>query len=385
MINIKLGSIIREVVEKTTVNNQYPVLTSSQNGLVTQDEYFNKQIASQNNIGYKVIKKGQFTYRAMSDTGRFYINQSPHEIGIVSPAYPVFEIITSDDISSEYIAMYFKSEVFQNVIALQSTGSTRVSLKLNKVKDLELEIPNIEKQRDILNHIHKMDSLIIARREQLAKLDELVKARFVELFGDLMLNPHEWPVMKISDVSLLLKSGLSRKLSDDDIGLPVIRSGNIQNGQFIYDDVKYWYKDDPQGSKTADYILEDGDILVNFINSASQIGKTAIFRAVGRDCIYTTNIFRMKLAENCNEYYYNWFAMSDYYYRQLQNIIQPAVNQASFTTVNFLKLNIPLPPMELQKQFADFVKQTDKSKLEVQKSLEKLELLKNALMQKYFG
>ena len=77
--------------------------------------------------------------------------------------------------------------------------------------------------------------------------------------------------------------------------------------------------------------------------------------------------------------------MSDYYYRQLQNIIQPAVNQASFTTVNFLKLNIPLPPIEFQNQFADFVNQVHKSKVEIQQALEKTQLLFDSLMQQYFG
>ena len=267
----------------------------------------------------------------------------------------------------------------------QSIGGVIKYIKLGNLTEAQIPMCSIEKQNEIVTNLEKVNDLISLRKQQLSKLDELVKSRFIEMFGDLMLNQYDWPVVKISDVSLFLKSGLSRKLSDKDIGLPVIRSGNIQNGQFLYDDIKYWYKDDPQGSKTGDYILEDGDILVNFINSASQIGKTAIFRNVGRDCIYTTNIFRMKLAEKCNEYYYNWFAMSDYYYRQLQNIIQPAVNQASFTTVNFLKLDIPLPPLELQKQFAAFVEQIDKSKFEIQKSLEKLETLKKALMQKYFG
>ena len=229
------------------------------------------------------------------------------------------------------------------------------------------EVPDMIYERQVLicNHLDKLLCIISKRKEQLQKLDYLIKARFVEMFGDLMENPFNWPMKTIADVSLFLKSGLSRKLSDEDIGLPVIRSGNIQNGQFIFDNVKYWYKDDPQGANTKDYVLEDGDVLVNFINSSSQIGKTAIYRDTGRDCIYTTNIFRMKLADNCNEYYYNWFAMSDYYYRHLQNIIQPAVNQSSFTTVNFLKLPIPLPAKDKQNEFAEFVKQVDKSKVVV--------------------
>lgn len=179
MSKIILGSIIKEIVEKTTANNQHPVLTSSQNGLVSQDEYFNKQIASQDNTGYKIIRKGQFTYRAMSDTGRFYINQSPYDIGIVSPAYPVFEITNTDVVLPEYIAMYFKSESFQNAIALQSTGSTRVSLKLNKIKGLEIIAPDVAQQKEILRNITEAESLLMARREQLVKLDELVKSKFV--------------------------------------------------------------------------------------------------------------------------------------------------------------------------------------------------------------
>ena len=211
MSRIILGNIINEIVEKTTINNQHPVLTSSQSGLVSQDEYFNKQIASQDNTGYKIIRKGQFTYRAMSDTGRFYINQSSYDIGIVSPAYPVFEVKNTDVVLPEYIAMYFKSESFQNAIALRSTGSTRVSLKLNKIKDLEIIIPDIAKQKEILQHIAETDSLITARREQLAKLDELVKSRFIELFGDPVKNEMGWQSKPLNDVCDGIGDGTSKR------------------------------------------------------------------------------------------------------------------------------------------------------------------------------
>ena len=267
----------------------------------------------------------------------------------------------------------------------QSSGTSIPQLTVPDIKKTLLNDIAINEQELIANKLDIVSRIIDLRKLELQRLDELIKARFVELFGDLMENPFNWPMKTIADVSLFLKSGLSRKLSDEDIGLPVIRSGNIQNGQFIFDNVKYWYKDDPQGANTKDYVLEDGDVLVNFINSSSQIGKTAIYRDTGRDCIYTTNIFRMKLADNCNEYYYNWFAMSDYYYRHLQNIIQPAVNQSSFTTVNFLKLPIPLPAKDKQNEFAEFVKQVDKSKVAIQKSLAETQLLFDKLMQDYFG
>ena len=95
MRTIVLGDIIREIVEKTTINNQYPVLTSSQSGLVSQGEYFNKQIASQDNTGYKIIRKGQFAYSSMQ-TGRdeciriaLYDKEDPC---LISPAYSVLQL-----------------------------------------------------------------------------------------------------------------------------------------------------------------------------------------------------------------------------------------------------------------------------------------------------
>ena len=113
MQRIKIGDYIAEIVDKTTENNQYPVLTSSQKGIVSQDEYFNKQIASKDNIGYKIIRKNQFTYRAMSDTGRFYINQLMHyDIGIVSPAYPVFEVKDTGVLYAPFLNLFFRSELF---------------------------------------------------------------------------------------------------------------------------------------------------------------------------------------------------------------------------------------------------------------------------------
>ena len=288
-----------------------------------------------------------------------------------------------DEVPQQFIKYFLMRQTDR--IMQEASGCAQPNISPKQIA--QYEVPRLSKTEmyEISTILDMLSNVITQRKDEIQKLEALIKARFVELFGDLMENPLGWPVMTIADVSTFLKSGLSRKLSDDDIGLPVIRSGNIQDGQFIFDDVKYWYIDDPQGANTKDYILNDGDVLVNFINSSSQIGKTAIYRDTGRDCIYTTNIFRMKLADNCNEYYYNWFAMSDYYYRHLQSIIQPAVNQASFTTVNFLKLPIPLPPKEKQGEFADFVKQVDKSKIVVQKALDEARLLFDSLMQEYFG
>lgn len=134
-MKVKLECFLQEVSERTTENNQYPVLTSSKAGLYLQSDYFNKQVASKDNTGYKIIKKGQFTYRAMSDTGEFFPNMLEcADIGIVSPAYPVFEIV-KPIIIPEFLKYYFKSNKFQQSIALFAQGSTRTSIKYEKTKE----------------------------------------------------------------------------------------------------------------------------------------------------------------------------------------------------------------------------------------------------------
>ena len=194
----------------------------------------------------------------------------------------------------------------------------------------------IQSQKKIVKRLDGVSKLIDLHQQQMKLMDQLVKSRFIEMFGDPVKNTMRWEVVTFSEIFRMIKSGLSRKLSDDDIGLPMIRSKNIVKGVLDPSDLKYWHINDPQGADTNEYILDDGDILVNFINSSSQIGKGCIFHDIGRPCIYTTNCFRIKLKSDCNEIYFNSYMMTEGYYRQIQSIIQPAVNQASFTTKNYL-------------------------------------------------
>ena len=156
--------------------------------------------------------------------------------------------------------------------------------------------------------------------------------------------------VKLKDVIISSRSGVSRKLSTEDIGYYVVRSGNIQNGKFVKKPQKFWYKIDDKGTDLTKYILEEGDILVNFINSLAQIGKAAIFKDIGRECIFTTNIFQLKLKENLLDKYFLYYSMSEDYNNFISSITKPAVNQASFTRKNFSELPIPLPPLPEQQR-----------------------------------
>ncbi|REA78092.1 hypothetical protein DV951_07405 [Staphylococcus pseudintermedius] len=195
----------------------------------------------------------------------------------------------------------------------------------------------------------------------------------------------EWEEKKISDSIKILKSGLSRELSANDIGLPVIRANNLQDYRLVLDDVKYWYKEDPQGANTAKYLLEKNDILINFINSESKMGTSCILTDdCERESIYTTNILRYVTKENFDSYFHFIYTQTYEYRKWIKIITKPAVNQASFTTVDFKKIPYHVPEIKEQQKIGDFFSKLDRQiELEEQK-IENLKQRKKGLLQKMF-
>jgi type I restriction enzyme, S subunit len=195
--------------------------------------------------------------------------------------------------------------------------------------------------------------------------------------------PSDWDVMELGEVILDMKSGLSRELSVDDIGLPVIRSNNLIENKVDFKELKYWYIKDNQNANTENYFLNDGDILVNFINSISQIGKCAYFtNLIKRPVIFTTNLLVVKFdATKIDSRFFLNFSMQDHYNKFIDSITKPAINQASFTTKDYKKLKLPLPPLPEQIRIAEVLSTWDKAISNVQLQIKNLELRKKWLMQ----
>lgn len=195
--------------------------------------------------------------------------------------------------------------------------------------------------------------------------------------------PGEWEINELGSYIIDMKSGLSRKLSDSDIGIPVIRSNNISNNVMDFSDIKYWYLNDPQGSNTENYFLKDGDILVNFINSLNQIGKAAMFtNKISRNVIFTTNILKMTLDEKLSSKYFLYFTETEKYATYISSITKPAVNQASFTTVEFKKMKLAVPPLSEQQKIAEILTTWNKAIELTEQLIEEKKLQKKGLMKK---
>ena len=356
----KLKNLLKELSERSTINNQYEVLTSSQNGIVSQTEYFNKQIASVQNIGYKIIRKGQFTYRSMSDTGLFFINRlTAPEIGIVSPAYPVFEII-SDDLLPEYLELFFRSTNFQHQISTESTGSTRLALKYNKLCDLEINVPSLCIQSEIVNNINVITNVIDLEKKQLKLYDELIKSRFIEMFGDVFYNDNRYNQVKIRDIVKYeqpTKYIVSSEEYNNSYETPVLTAGKNfilgytkeKNGIFI-------------GSKEKVIIFDDFTCDSKIVNFDFKVKSSAI------------KILHMKKGVNI-----------DFFYNVLKQHHYNVANHKRHWISTFEIMKIGLPPLKLQNKYASFVEQIDKSKFIVQKRIDTYKELLAKKMDEYFN
>ena len=196
----------------------------------------------------------------------------------------------------------------------------------------------------------------------------------------------EWAKVKLGDIITLMQSGLSRQLSPEDIGVPVIRSNNIQNGHVDISDISYWYLKDTKGAKIENYFLKKNDLLINFINSLSQIGKNAVYNnELNRPTIFTTNIMRLNFKKEVNTYFMYYLFNTAYYKNYIDKITKPAVNQASFTTTDFKKMDLKIPDIIEQKQISEFLLLIDKKIELLEQKHNYYQDFKKYLMQQIFA
>ena len=285
-------------------------------------------------------------------------------------------------IDSKYLYYALKSQ--QEKIMKLRSGACMPNIKKSDLGNFELIIStdvNIQNQTVII--LENISELINKRKEQLSKLDELVKARFVELFGDPVFNPKSWETAPLSDLIVNANNGMARRGKDVD-GNIVLRLVELQNGFIDYSAPNRICLNDIERKR---YELVDNDFLFARVNgNPDYVGRCAVFRSIGEPVFHNDHIIRVHFDEaKINGCFMSVLLNSDYGKRQMREQIKTSAGQYTISQDGIGAIMAILPPLELQNQFAAFVEQTDKSKLEVQKSLEKLELLKKALMQKYFG
>lgn len=300
---------------------------------------------------------------------------------------------TKDFINNTFMKYMLMSDIVQSQLEVLSTGTTAKGINQKNLAKAFVIIPTLKEQEKIASILSTVDEQIDNVDALIEKNKELKKGLMQTLLTkgightkfkktEIGEIPEEWSIKTIGDVINLIKSGLSRSLKDEDIGIPCIRSNNINNYKFDKSDLKYWFLEDNKGANINDYILREGDILVNFINSLAQIGKTCLYKDIGRPVIYTTNIFRMNLNEQIilNKYFY-YISQTEMYNNEIKLITKPAVNQASFTVADFKSIKISVPPINEQIRIVSILSEVDEKVEESEEKKQKLEELKKGLMQ----
>ncbi len=165
--------------------------------------------------------------------------------------------------------------------------------------------------------------------------------------------PADWTMAQLSEIVGYLGSGISRPFFSDCIGIPVLRSNNVKDGQIVLDELKYWHKVDPRGADLNTVTPRVGDILINFVNgSATELGKSAVYRGLPRNCIASTNFFIVRLNNVIAlPDYVSIYLQSDFYRRWLSEVVG-FTGQGSFNQKELLRLNIPLPDINEQTRIA---------------------------------
>lgn len=265
---------------------------------------------------------------------------------------------------------------------LQSIANAPVVPILNKSQFSDIEIPflHLDKQRKIAAVLDKVSDLIAKRRQQLDKLDELVKSRFIEMFGDPVENPHGFRKVALSELAEIKIGPFGSLLHKEDYiegGYPILNPSHIMDGK-VAPDSKLTISDKKYTELDA-YHLHTGDVVMG---RRGEMGRCAVVPSEGFLCGTGSLLIRTR-GEVTADYIQKTISFPSF----RKTIEDMAVGQTmpNLNVPIVSKFQIIKPPIEVQNSYYTFVSQTDKSKLAIQKSLEKLEVLKKSLMQQYFG
>ena len=357
---VKLGSLISEYSVRNKADEDIPVYSvTNEQGFCTG--YFSKEVASQDRTTYKIVPRGCFAYNpSRINVGSVDVQECEDRV-IVSPLYVVFSV--DEKLNRRYLLHYLKSDITLTYIKAYASGSVRDNLKFSILKDFPINLPSAEEQEQIVATLDGIEHLIALRKEEIASLDKLVKSRFIELFESI-----SWESVRAGTLMFNMRNGVS----PSNVGThpaKVLTLSAITQGDFDPDAWKDGMFDTvPPIEKrvtASDFYMCRGNGNKNLVG-AGVYSKEDRYDLVFPDTAIAATV---DLQRVCLPYLFHaWKRPS----------VREQIEIGARTTNGTYKINqsvvsnieLILPPLELQKQFAAFVEQTDKSKYYSELSLE---------------
>ena len=304
----------------------------------------------------------------MEDEKKYIINQ---RVGIIR--------LKQKSVSQSYIKFFLLKQTER--IIDEATGCAQPNISPKQIGEYDVPVFPEKEMLQISDILNNIVCVIKHYKAMIKKYDDLIKARFIEMFGRPFINNLKWESKQIKNVVNEVKYGTS-KPSVENGEYKYLRMNNLTyDGRFDLTDLKFISLDNDELEKC---VVRKGDVLFNRTNSLDLIGKTADFD-FDEDMVIAGYIIRIRLKETIVPKFFSMYMNTDEVKLHLRTIAKGAVNQANINAQELQGIPIYIPPIELQKQFADFVRQVDKSREEVKKALEKTQQLYDSLMQEYFG
>jgi type I restriction enzyme S subunit len=283
-------------------------------------------------------------------------------------------------IRKEYLYYFMQSEAYYTRLMNNVTGTTRKRISRKNLGNVELDIPSLDIQENVVKKLDIISNVINNRQSEIEHLDNLIKARFVEMFGN-ETNPFEWAVVNVEDVAnvsvgVVIKP--AQYYTDAEHGVKAFRSLNIGTMEIKDKDWVYFsYEGNNKNSKSQ---LKENDLLI--VRSGAP-GTACVIPKQYEGCNAIDIIIARPNTEKVNPYYLCSYTNMPHGKKQIEEGTGGAA-QRHFNVRKYNKLRLMLPPIDIQNKFATFVHQVDKSKVAVQKALDETQLLFNSLMQEYF-
>lgn len=295
--------------------------------------------------------------------------------------------IADEQVYLPYIKLILTSPIVIEQFEKKKQGVAQLNLSLKDINEISIPLPSKEKQIELAELFDKVDGVIAKRKTEISALDDLIKARFVEMFGDPIQNPKGWDMSLIEDVVANEKNALKagpfgsalKKEYYVESGYKIYGQEQVISGDHTFGD---YYIDEERYKLLENCAVQAGDVLISLVGT---YGKLLIMPEVFEPGIINPRLMKITFdKEKVNPHYFKFFFQSE----SLKKALSENTHGGTMDILNLgivRKITMPLPPLELQNEFVSFVHQVDKSKFAVQKALDKTQLLFDSLMQKYFG
>ena len=318
---------------------------------------------------------GDILFAKMQGTRKTLLLDSETEENIYSTGFYAVRA-NPEVITTECLYYLIDSELFLAQKDKNCSGATQKAITNGGMAKIEISVPALSEQGILVDKLKHLTQLIADKKKQLNLFDEIIKSRFIELFGSISDDKK----VSMSDVCLVITDGTHQPPKFTSSGIPFLFVSNIVGNEITYDAEKY-ISEETYAQLIKRTPIEIGDVLLSTVGS---YGHPAVVKSNKPFCFQRHIAYLKPKTQLIDSCYLHGAILSLDVQKQIEERVK-GIAQKTLNLSEIRKLRLPLPAIVEQKQFAAFVEQVDKSKFEIQQSLEKLEILKKSLMQQYFG